>query len=97
MFVYMGACMSASLSRDFSYFRYVVTGGEDDLVTVWSLQDHKIIARGEGHKSWVTMVTFDPYNSKGISIDGRLVCLYNGIKFSALYITHVIHENHYHM
>ena len=51
--------------------RYIVTGGEDDLVTVWSLQDHKITARGEGHKSWVTMVTFDPYNSKGIASNGR--------------------------
>ena len=42
-------------------FRYIVTGGEDDLVTVWSLSHQRVIARGEGHKSWVTMVSFDPY------------------------------------
>lgn len=65
---YFGGLLCVCWSPD---GRYIVTGGEDDLVTVWSLQDHKITARGEGHKSWVTMVTFDPYNSKGIASNGR--------------------------
>ncbi|XP_051953952.1 WD repeat-containing protein 20-like [Xyrauchen texanus] len=39
--------------------RYVVTGGEDDLVTVWSFSDCRVIARGHGHRSWVSVVAFD--------------------------------------
>lgn len=41
--------------------KYAVTGGEDDLVTVWSFQHKKVVARGEGHKSYVNAVAFDPY------------------------------------
>ena len=41
--------------------RYVVVGGEDDLVTVWSFHDRRVVARGQGHRSWVSVVAFDPY------------------------------------
>uniref|UniRef100_A0A8C3N512 Uncharacterized protein n=1 Tax=Geospiza parvula TaxID=87175 RepID=A0A8C3N512_GEOPR len=41
--------------------RYVVTGGEDDLVTVWSFAEGRVVARGHGHKSWVNAVAFDPF------------------------------------
>lgn len=41
--------------------KYVVVGGEDDLVTVWSFSERRVVARGEGHKSWVSVVAFDPY------------------------------------
>ncbi|XP_015915059.1 WD repeat-containing protein 20 [Parasteatoda tepidariorum] len=41
--------------------KYVVTGGEDDLVTVWSFQEKRVVARGHGHKSWVSVVAFDAY------------------------------------
>jgi hypothetical protein len=34
--------------------KYVLTGGEDDLVQVWSMEDHAVVAWGEGHNSWVT-------------------------------------------
>jgi len=64
---YFGALLCVCWSPD---GRYVVTGGEDDLVTVWSLQDHRLIARGEGHRSWVTMVAFDPWTSRGLSSNG---------------------------
>ena len=43
--------------------RYVVTGGEDDLVTVWSFHHKRVVARGEGHQSYVTAVAFDPYTT----------------------------------
>lgn len=33
--------------------KYILTGGEDDLVQVWSMEDRKIVAWGEGHNSWV--------------------------------------------
>ncbi|KAK7793633.1 hypothetical protein R5R35_004862 [Gryllus longicercus] len=43
--------------------RYVVVGGEDDLVTVWSFQERRVVARGQGHRSWVSVVAFDPYTT----------------------------------
>ena len=33
--------------------KYLLSGGEDDLVQVWSMDDRKIVAWGEGHNSWV--------------------------------------------
>jgi len=33
--------------------KYILTGGEDDLVQVWSMEDRKVVAWGEGHSSWV--------------------------------------------
>ncbi len=42
--------------------KYVVFGGEDDLVTVYSPLDKRVVARGQGHKSWVTRVAFDRFN-----------------------------------
>ncbi|KEF52238.1 uncharacterized protein A1O9_11865 [Exophiala aquamarina CBS 119918] len=41
--------------------KYVLTGGQDDLVTIWSLAERQIIARCFGHDSWVTAVAFDPW------------------------------------
>jgi WD40 repeat protein len=41
--------------------KYVLTGGQDDLVTIWSLPERQIIARCHGHDSWVTAVAFDPW------------------------------------
>lgn len=41
--------------------RYVVTGGQDDLVSIWSLEDSMLVARCQGHNSWVTAVAFDPW------------------------------------
>ncbi|KAL2001913.1 hypothetical protein VTN02DRAFT_1008 [Thermoascus thermophilus] len=41
--------------------KYIVTGGQDDLVTIWSLAERKIIARCQGHNSWVSAVAFDPW------------------------------------
>lgn len=37
------------------------TGGEDDLVSVWSFAELRLVARAAGHSSWVTSVHFDPY------------------------------------
>ena len=50
-----------------SYFRspdskYVVFGGEDDLVNVYSLEEKRVVVRGQGHKSWVSVVAFDHLN-----------------------------------
>ena len=42
--------------------KYVVCGGEDDLVSVFSVEEKRVVVRGQGHKSWVSVVAFDPYN-----------------------------------
>lgn len=39
--------------------KYILTGGEDDLVQVWSTEDRKIVAWGEGHNSWVSLIKLD--------------------------------------
>ncbi|NXR82767.1 DMWD protein, partial [Pycnonotus jocosus] len=63
---YFGGLLCVCWSPD---GRYVVTGGEDDLVTVWSLEEGRVVARGHGHKSWVNAVAFDPFTSSS-SRDG---------------------------
>ncbi|XP_056652280.1 dystrophia myotonica WD repeat-containing protein isoform X2 [Monodelphis domestica] len=58
---YFGGLLCVCWSPD---GRYVVTGGEDDLVTVWSFTEARVVARGHGHKSWVNAVAFDPYTTR---------------------------------
>ncbi|CCJ28389.1 unnamed protein product [Pneumocystis jirovecii] len=41
--------------------QYILTGGEDDLITIWSFSNKTIVARCQGHHSWVTGVAFDPW------------------------------------
>ncbi|KAJ5669580.1 hypothetical protein N7462_010650 [Penicillium macrosclerotiorum] len=41
--------------------KYIVTGGQDDLLTIWSFPERKIVARCQGHNSWVSAVAFDPW------------------------------------
>ncbi|GAB0492352.1 hypothetical protein MMPV_003614 [Pyropia vietnamensis] len=54
---YYGALLTVSWSPD---ALYLATGGEDDLVSVWSPWELRIVARGEGHTSWVSGVCWDP-------------------------------------
>ncbi|KAL1313693.1 hypothetical protein HN51_040300 [Arachis hypogaea] len=63
---YYGALLCCAWSMD---GKYVLTGGEDDLVQVWSMDDRKIVAWGEGHNSWVSGVAFDSYWSSPNSSD----------------------------
>lgn len=66
---YFGGLLCVCWSPD---GRYIVTGGEDDLITVWSCLEERVIARGEGHRSWVNVVSFDAYTthvSDRLSID----------------------------
>ena len=55
---YYGAMLCVTWSPD---GRYVLTGGQDDLVSIWSLADRALVARCVGHESWVTDVKFDPW------------------------------------
>ncbi|KAI8066309.1 WD40-repeat-containing domain protein [Gilbertella persicaria] len=60
--------------------RYIITGGQDDLVTIWAYKEQRIIARCQGHKSWVTGVAFDAwrcdervYRFASVGEDARLI------------------------
>ncbi|KAJ8753451.1 hypothetical protein K2173_019850 [Erythroxylum novogranatense] len=55
---YYGALLCCAWSMD---GKYILAGGEDDLVQVWSMEDRKVVAWGEGHNSWVSGVAFDSY------------------------------------
>ncbi|XP_016398749.1 WD repeat-containing protein 20 isoform X2 [Sinocyclocheilus rhinocerous] len=57
---YFGGLLCVCWSPD---GKYIVSGGEDDLVTVWCFADCRVIARGHGHKSWVSVVAFDHYTT----------------------------------
>lgn len=41
--------------------KYVLTGGQDDLISIWHVPGSTLIARCQGHHSWVTSVAFDPW------------------------------------
>lgn len=41
--------------------KYVLTGGQDDLISIWHVPESALIARCQGHHSWVTSVAFDPW------------------------------------
>ncbi|KAI9827878.1 MAG: hypothetical protein M1826_006184 [Phylliscum demangeonii] len=41
--------------------KYLLTGGQDDLVSIWSMAESRIVARCEGHTSWVRRVAFDAW------------------------------------
>ncbi|CAO3623480.1 unnamed protein product [Cunninghamella echinulata] len=53
---YFGKLLCVTWSPD---DKYLLTGGQDDLVTIWSFMEHRVVARCHGHKSWVTGVAFD--------------------------------------
>ncbi|KRZ76618.1 WD repeat-containing protein 20 [Trichinella papuae] len=58
---YFGGLLCVAWSPD---AKYIVTGGEDDLVTVYSVLEKRTVCRGQGHRSWVSKVAFDPYTSQ---------------------------------
>ncbi|XP_048106983.1 WD repeat-containing protein 20-like isoform X2 [Alosa alosa] len=72
---YFGGLLCVCWSPD---GRYVVAGGEDDLVTVWSFGERRVIARGHGHKSWVSVVAFDPCTTTIVGVDGDAPAEFSG-------------------
>ena len=55
---YFGGIICLDWSSD---DKFIVIGGQDDLVTIWSVHDQVVVCRGQGHKSWVSTVKFDPF------------------------------------
>ncbi|KAL7910642.1 WD40-repeat-containing domain protein [Trichoderma velutinum] len=63
--------------------KYVLTGGQDDLISIWSMADSALVARCQGHRSWVSALAFDlwrcddrNYRFGSVGEDGRL-CLWD--------------------
>lgn len=83
---YFGGLLCVCWSPD---GKYIVTGGEDDLVTVWSFPDRTVVCRGAGHKSWVNVVSFDPYTSC-VPEDG---CDFNGSDDDFTRTSHKMRQN----
>jgi len=59
IFFYYGGFLCVTWSPDNNY---LLTGGEDDLISVWSFHEKKLVVRGRAHQSWVSRVVFDPWN-----------------------------------
>ncbi|RYP53152.1 hypothetical protein DL768_001826 [Monosporascus sp. mg162] len=57
-FSYYGGLMCVCWSPD---GKYVLTGGQDDLISIWCPSESALIARCQGHQSWVRSVAFDPW------------------------------------
>ena len=55
---YFGGLLCCAWSSD---GRYIATGGEDDLITVFSFVDMRVACRGRGHSSWINCCSFDPW------------------------------------
>ena len=69
---YFGGLLCLSWSPD---GRFIVTGGEDDLISVWSMSQKRVVARGQGHRSWISVVAFDAYTTSTSDVstgDARL-------------------------
>jgi len=56
---YFGGILCVDWSPD---GKFIVTGGQDDLVSLWAFRGN-IVARCQGHSSWINSVMFDKYNS----------------------------------
>ncbi|KAK0182897.1 hypothetical protein PV327_000984 [Microctonus hyperodae] len=69
--------------------RYVVVGGEDDLVTIWSFNEKRVVARGQGHHSWVNVVAFDPFTTCYGDADGD----FSGSDDEGMQHNNTIHNN----
>ncbi|KDQ61162.1 hypothetical protein JAAARDRAFT_55864 [Jaapia argillacea MUCL 33604] len=59
---YFGAMTCVAWSPD---GRFVITGGQDDLVTIFSPWEQRVIARCQGHSSFVSAIAFDDLRCDG--------------------------------
>ncbi|THH17520.1 hypothetical protein EW146_g3308 [Bondarzewia mesenterica] len=59
---YFGSLTSVAWSPD---GRFIITGGQDDLVNIFSPWEQRVIARCQGHSSFVSAVAFDDVRCDG--------------------------------
>ena len=57
---YFGGLLCCCWSHD---GKYIATGGEDDLITIYSFYENRVACRGRGHCSWINSVQFDYWSS----------------------------------
>ena len=50
---YFGGLLCLAWSPD---NELIATGGEDDMLTVYSVREKRVFCRGQGHKSWISQV-----------------------------------------
>ncbi|KAJ2772093.1 hypothetical protein IWQ56_001529 [Coemansia nantahalensis] len=75
---YFGGLSCCAWSAD---AKYVVAGGKDDLISIWCYDSQCIVARCQGHESWVADIVFDPagnedgdtYRFMSVGDDARLL------------------------
>lgn len=74
---YFGALTCLAWSPD---GRYLLIGGQDDLITIFSPTEGRIVARCQGHASFVTQIAFDRrrsssrgYRFGSVGEDGRIL------------------------
>jgi catabolite repression protein CreC len=60
--------------------RYLLCGGQDDMISIFSVPERRLVGRCEGHHSWVTGLSFDSFLSTdrayrfgSVGDDGRLL------------------------
>jgi WD40 repeat protein len=60
--------------------RFLAVGGQDDLITLFSPREARVVARCQGHSAFVTSIAFDPARGEGrgyrfasVGEDGKLV------------------------
>ena len=56
----------------------MAVGGQDDLITIFSPREARVIARCQGHSAFVTSLAFDPtrgggYRFGSVGEDGKLL------------------------
>ncbi|PFH54182.1 hypothetical protein AMATHDRAFT_465 [Amanita thiersii Skay4041] len=59
---YFGALTCVAWSPD---GRFVITGGQDDLLTIFSPWEQRVVARCQGHSSFVSAIAFDELRCDG--------------------------------
>jgi WD40 repeat protein len=75
---YFGPLSCVSWSPD---SRFVAVGGQDDLVSIFSPRESRLVARCQGHSAFVTHIAFDParggggggYRFGSVGEDGKLL------------------------
>uniref|UniRef100_A0A1I8C0D9 WD_REPEATS_REGION domain-containing protein n=1 Tax=Meloidogyne hapla TaxID=6305 RepID=A0A1I8C0D9_MELHA len=67
---YFGGLLCLAWSPD---LRYIATGGEDDLLSLYSVTENRVVCRGQGHKSWISEIAFDYFASSTNSLPNDIV------------------------
>lgn len=61
---YFGALTTLRWSPD---SRFILTGGQDDLISIFSVSEQRLLARCQGHASYVGNIKFEDFAPTGAS------------------------------